>query len=447
MTEERNQQTSSKTITGHGDHVTDLVILPDGTLTSCSYDHRIILWDTGTGAARKIIGCRFPSMSRIPGHEGWISSICVLPGEMLASGSFDKTIKIWKTPTGALVKTLTGHTDSVRALALLHDGTLVSGGNDFTIRMWNTTTGETVKTLQCRNFITSLAVLQDGTLASGLADNTITLWNTTTGEVCKTLSGHTDKVWALVVLQDGITLASGSFDKTIRLWNTTTGELVKTLIGHTDNVRSLVVLRNGTLASGSSDATIKLWNTTTGEVVQTLIGHGQSQCFPKAVGALVVLLDGSLASGSDDETIRLWSTEDSRSHIYALWARNVLSINSSNSSTSSSRNISRNSSRSSSPKHIDLNPDMCLPDLEVGGWCVGVLTRSKTRKIANNLQNITDCAICLEKLITERYKLSCDHIFHRECVRKLLQTNLCCPLCRTPIIQYIHIDQPKIKLM
>ena len=56
---------------------------------------------------------------------------------VLASASFDKTIKIWDVDTGQELRTLTGHTDWVTALAFSPDGTmLASGGNDRALRIW-----------------------------------------------------------------------------------------------------------------------------------------------------------------------------------------------------------------------------------------------------------------------------------------------------------------------
>ena len=74
----------------------------------------------------------------------------------------------------------------------------------------------------------------------------------------KTLTGHTNVVQALTVLQNG-NLVSGSSDNTIKIWNPTTGALIQTLTGHTDWIWALTVLQNGNLVSGSLDNTIKIW--------------------------------------------------------------------------------------------------------------------------------------------------------------------------------------------
>jgi len=65
----------------------------------------------------------------------------------LASGSYDKTIRLLDTKTGESTKVLNGHTSYVHSLTVLRDGTLASGSGDKTIRLWDTKTGQLTKFL------------------------------------------------------------------------------------------------------------------------------------------------------------------------------------------------------------------------------------------------------------------------------------------------------------
>ena len=56
---------------------------------------------------------------------------------LIISGSWDMTIKIWNFLSGQVIKTLTGHTDCVQSIALNEDSKLlVSGSWDETIKLW-----------------------------------------------------------------------------------------------------------------------------------------------------------------------------------------------------------------------------------------------------------------------------------------------------------------------
>lgn len=61
----------------------------------------------------------------------------MLDSELIASASFDKTVKIWEWKSGSLVASLEGHTEIVRALDLLEENyLLVSGSDDRSLKIW-----------------------------------------------------------------------------------------------------------------------------------------------------------------------------------------------------------------------------------------------------------------------------------------------------------------------
>ncbi|KAI7976403.1 hypothetical protein EIK77_000845 [Talaromyces pinophilus] len=119
---------------------------------------------------------------------------------MVASGSYDETIKLWDTKTGTELQTLKGHLGSVYSVAFSPDGQMVASGSD---------------------------------------DNTIKLWDTKTGTELQTLKGHSNRVYSVAFSPDGQMVASGSYDETIKLWDTKTGTELQTLKGHSDSVRSV----------------------------------------------------------------------------------------------------------------------------------------------------------------------------------------------------------------
>ena len=126
------------------------------------------------------------------GHTGDISSIAYSPdGKLVASGSFDNTIKLWDVETGKELRTFYGHTGKVMSVAFSPDGKLLaSGGSDFVIRLWDVSTGKQAKVLEYHsNSVNAVRFSPDGkTIVSGSDDQTVKIWDVATGRNCGRLA-------------------------------------------------------------------------------------------------------------------------------------------------------------------------------------------------------------------------------------------------------------------
>jgi WD40 repeat protein len=245
----------------------------------------------------------------LTGHSGLVRSVAFSPdGHLLASGSFDGTIKLWDPNSGKTLQTLTGHSGNVRSVIFSPDGqVLASGGDDGSIKLWDVQSGELLQTLPGHALgVSSVAFSPDGQLlASGSFDGTVKVWDPQSGKLLQTLTGHSADVGAIAFSPDGRSLASGSVDQTVKLWDPKSGNLIRTLTGHSDWINSVVFSPDGNLlASGSKDKTIKLWDPKSGDLIRTIAGHND------AVNTVAFSPDSRLlTSGSDDKTIRLWDSK------------------------------------------------------------------------------------------------------------------------------------------
>jgi WD40 repeat protein len=289
-----------RTLTGHLSSVHSIAFSPDGqTLASGSADRTVKLWN---------LDSRVPRCS-LSGHSSLINAVAFSPdGRILASGSWDHTIKRWNLETKELIHTLCEHSGWIKSLAISPDGqSLASSSADKSIKIWDLG-GSKVRATFCGHSgaVEAITISPDGQiLASGSADKTIKIWNLGSSDVQLTLDGHSDTVNSLTFSPSGQILISGSADKMIKIWDLGSSRLLHTLTGHSEAVNSVALnIHGNTLISGSADKTLKIWHPGSGELLHTLSGHSAG------VTCVAISPDSRvIASGSQDKTIKIWQFE------------------------------------------------------------------------------------------------------------------------------------------
>jgi WD40 repeat protein len=78
-------------------------------------------------------------------------------GQRIASGSHDRTVKIWDAATGECKQTLEGHSNWVMSVVFSADGQwIASGSHDGTVKIWDAATGECKQTLEAGRVLAQL---------------------------------------------------------------------------------------------------------------------------------------------------------------------------------------------------------------------------------------------------------------------------------------------------
>lgn len=228
-------------------------------------------------------------------------------GHLLATGSWDGTVKLWEIASGTLLW-WGRHTSYVNSLAFSPDGRwLASAGNDSVVRVWDLTSGVELQTLPHPGPVTGSGISwsADGhLLATGGLDGYIRLWDMPSSgpaRCIREIQAHPQSVDGLTFSPAGDRLASTSDEGSVKLWETASGQLTQTLNGHTDRMGRLAWSRDGrVLASAGRDKTILLWDVEQGHYRAALQGH------KGGITGLAFTPDGQTLLSTGESTVRVW---------------------------------------------------------------------------------------------------------------------------------------------
>ena len=240
----------------------------------------------------------YPSLK---GHTKNILCLTLLSENILASGSEDKTIKIWDIANRKLIKTLSKNYKRIDSLLAYESNILIAGTYNI-IRIINIDTKEELLTLiGHEKTVCSLIKFNENILISSSYDNLIKVWNFNKQGCEFTLYGHDSPVFCILLLKDGrLVSGSGSYDKSIKIWNLNKKKCEFTLVGHKREVRDIKQLSSYNIISASTDKTIKIWNLFHKNCIQTLNSHYD-------VIFSLCIIDGNIfCSAGRDHDIILW---------------------------------------------------------------------------------------------------------------------------------------------
>ena len=287
-------------IRGHENWVRSVAYSKDGQLFATgSHDRTVRVWSAKTG---KPLEC-------FEGHQDHVSSVAFSPdGRYLASGAEDKTVRLWDLYTKQEAACLRGHADIVTSVAFSPRGNqIVSGSQDYSARIWEVHGGEVLHTLLGHDdFVHSVTFSPQGHhVATGGTDATVRVWDARTGGMLHCLTGHENTVTCVAYSPDARYIVSASRDETLRIWDVESGVELACIRAHTHMVHGAAFSPDGRrIVSGSSDGTVRLWDVATGEEVFCFEGHeGLVTCVAYSPDGHQVL------SGASDGTVRVWDAQ------------------------------------------------------------------------------------------------------------------------------------------
>ncbi len=163
----------SQTLRDHADAVSGVAFSPSGKLlASSSNDKSVKIWDVASGKRLYSLGA----------HDEPVTDLCFTPGGQLLSASTDKLAKLWNIApeSGGHVRNFGGHGQSIFSVTVSADGQLAAtASGDKTIRVWNVGSGGTIATFSDpKDWCYAVRFSPDKKhLAAGTWDGQVFLWS------------------------------------------------------------------------------------------------------------------------------------------------------------------------------------------------------------------------------------------------------------------------------
>ena len=315
----------------------DIKYTPDGKRIAVATSIGIWIYDAQTGE----------ELALLTGHTGRVTSLGFpADGRFLASGSFDKTVRLWDIDTGKQTAVFAGHRASISAVAVSPDGKTIVSGDTWkgALILWDTETGEQIRrtakytdnlihrfkifldksrTVSYPNAVNVLAFSPDGkTFASGHRDSILRLWDAETGRKLSTLSEHKRGLLrGLAFSPDGKTLASSSVDSIILYTLQQKDKPHSRNMSYVPFPENLAFSPDGTTLIGigylgretiGKKRFVHKWDVVTGRLLMSTPTAHTDQLM-----ALAVSPDGStILTGSWDGTIQAWDTASGKHSMF-----------------------------------------------------------------------------------------------------------------------------------
>jgi centriolar protein POC1 len=181
-------------------------------------------------------------------HDNWVKSAEFSPDtRLIASGSDDRSVKLWDMTSKSEIHTFTDHLGGVNKVRFHPDGTCI---------------------------------------ASGSSDRAINIWDIRSSRLIQHYDAHNESVESITFHPNGRYLVSSSQDSTVKVWDLRQGHILYTLYGHEGAAGAVDFSPSGDyFLSGGADATLMVWKSNLNQFEQELIDdHGGKTTAPATFG-------------------------------------------------------------------------------------------------------------------------------------------------------------------
>ena len=251
-------------------------------------------------------------LANLQGHTDHVCCVAIR-GDLIASGSRDKTIRLWSKRAGSCTATLTGCEALIYGIALREGGELLLSGEGSQaggkVRLWSLKGGrnEVVATFAEHTGPVWSVAMGARALVSTSHDMKAKVWPIdANGEGVASVATLAHPNWVFSCSIDGDLLATGCGDRCVRLWSLSTFNCLRTLehgVGIMVKPVFSVRMHGGVLVSGGEDHAIRVWSLAGeafGELIATL-QHGAT------VRGLAVTSKGYIiSSGGSTKKLIVW---------------------------------------------------------------------------------------------------------------------------------------------
>ena len=253
------------------------------------------------------------------GHYGAVTSVCYSSdGKLAATGSSDKTVKLWRRSDGREIRSYRGNASGIRCLSINNQNTLILAvGINGSVLIWDLNTGEIVRQLDPESDrFTCASFHPDGTrIVTGSYKSFISVWEIKSGLKIMELKAipaeheyakgyEYPESGSVSWSRDGKYIIAGVADYTAILWDALTGKEIrkykKIRATCTSCVSEAVITPDNKFIINTSDDTIKVFERESGKVIRSIYGQGGS---PEGLN---LSSDGKLVGAIEYGVAEIW---------------------------------------------------------------------------------------------------------------------------------------------